>query len=105
MTCESPITPTRRAWRVYALPMWPQHLEDHTRCSRGGVVIVRNMVECQSRAVSLGHPFYHFRPESDTEGKCGTAESCENAITGTNQPWLVYRNPEISNAQSFQGSR
>jgi len=108
MTCDSPRTGTRRPWRVYALPMWPQHLADNTRCTRGGIVDVGNMVECQQRAVSLGHPFYHFRlaGADGTEGKCGTAESCDSPLRGTNQIWRVYRNPLITvSPTSFQGSR
>jgi len=111
MTCDSPLTGTRRPWRVYALPMWPQHLADNTRCTRGGVVDVRNLLECQERAVSLGHPFYHFRwagtsGRPSTRGKCGTVESCDSPLEGTRQIWRVYRNPLImASPTSFQGSR
>jgi len=108
-TCDSPTTGTRNLWRVYALPLWPQHGEANSRCTPGGTVDVSNVRECEELAIQSGHPFYHFRWSSDQmdAGKCGTAEVCEHAVVGTNQDWRIFRNPVATTAavNSFQGSR
>jgi hypothetical protein len=75
--------------------LWPQHGEDNTRCSRGGSIRVNTQMECQERAMRLGHPFYHFRHHN---GKCGTAASCDSPIhspsSATNSAWQAFKNPD-----------
>merc|ERR1719456_2190810 len=74
------------------LVMWPQEGADNRKCTgEGQLENIASQADCQRIAMENSHPFYSY---STSNNKCSTVADCNSPISGTSNPWKIYRNPE-----------
>jgi len=86
---------------VDRLPLWPQELEDHTKClsgyDGGEGFMVDDRLDCQETALENGHCFYQYNEQKNT---CATCSDLSDVTTKTRDNWKVFKDPQCKTGAS-----